>query len=112
TENGEDDSVVAAAAAAAAAADADEVVRADVKRKWTSYVWDTLDKSPAERQFLFKLDAALLTFASLGAFFCFFVFFVLRHIGGIALVDRLVMVGYFIKYLDQANVNNAFVSGM
>lgn len=36
------------------------------KKKWTSYLWDTLDKSPQERRFLFKLDAAVLTFASLG----------------------------------------------
>jgi hypothetical protein len=31
-----------------------------------SYIWDTLDKDPEERKFLFKLDAAILTFASLG----------------------------------------------
>ena len=55
------------------------------QRTWKSYVWDTFDKSTEERKFLFKLDAALLTFASLG---------------------------YFIKYLDQSNINNAFVSGM
>ncbi|KAF4222401.1 hypothetical protein CNMCM5878_005683 [Aspergillus fumigatiaffinis] len=55
------------------------------KRKWLSYIWDTLDKSPEERKLLFKLDTAILTFASLG---------------------------YFIKYLDQININNAFVSGM
>jgi MFS transporter, ACS family, pantothenate transporter len=55
------------------------------KRTWRSYLWDTFDKSPEERRFLFKLDGILLTFASLG---------------------------YFIKYLDQINVNNAFVSGM
>lgn len=55
------------------------------KRNWRSYVWDSLDKSPEERRFLFKLDAAVLTFASLG---------------------------YFIKNLDQININNAFVSGM
>lgn len=55
------------------------------KRHWKSHIWDTLDKPPKERRFLFKLDAALLTFASLG---------------------------YFIKYLDQININNAFVSGM
>ncbi|PSK42039.1 hypothetical protein B9Z65_3953 [Elsinoe australis] len=54
-------------------------------RKWQSYIWDTFDKSPAERKLLFKLDSALITFASLG---------------------------YFIKYLDQININNAFVSGM
>jgi MFS transporter, ACS family, pantothenate transporter len=33
------------------------------KQSWRSYVWDSLDKSPAERRFLLKLDAALLTFA-------------------------------------------------
>lgn len=55
------------------------------KKRWQSYLWDTFDKPPAERQFLFKLDFAILTFASLG---------------------------YFIKYLDQVNINNAFVSGM
>ncbi|KAH6695775.1 pantothenate transporter liz1 [Plectosphaerella plurivora] len=54
-------------------------------KTWRSYIWDTLDKSPAERKFLFKLDAILLTMASLG---------------------------YFIKYLDQVNINNAYVSGM
>ncbi len=65
--------------------EAPDVVQADVKRRWVSYIWDTFDKSPEERRFLFKLDAALLTFASLG---------------------------YFIKYLDQININNAFVSGV
>jgi hypothetical protein len=53
--------------------------------KWYYYLWDTLDKPKEERWFMFKLDAALLTFASLG---------------------------YFIKYLDQTNINSAFVSGM
>lgn len=60
-------------------------VQVTPKRTWRSYLWDTFDKSPEERKFLFKLDGILLTFASLG---------------------------YFIKYLDQINVNNAFVSGM
>jgi len=36
------------------------------KKKWYYYVWDTLDKPKEERWFMFKLDAALLTFASLG----------------------------------------------
>ncbi|KAF2421055.1 putative MFS transporter Liz1/Seo1 [Tothia fuscella] len=62
-----------------------QIVQVEPKRKWVSYIWDTFDKSPEERRFLFKLDAAILTFASLG---------------------------YFIKYLDQININNAFVSGM
>lgn len=64
---------------------AEVIVLEEPLKTWKSYVWDSLDKSPQERKFLFKLDAALLTFASLG---------------------------YFIKYLDQANINNAFVSGM
>lgn len=64
---------------------AEEVVATEVRPTWRSYIWDSLDKSPEERKFLFKLDSAVLTFASLG---------------------------YLIKYLDQANINNAFVSGM
>lgn len=44
----------------------DTVIQSEVKKKWTSYIWDTLDKSPEERRLLFKLDTALLTFASLG----------------------------------------------
>ncbi|KAF2673075.1 putative MFS transporter Liz1/Seo1 [Microthyrium microscopicum] len=64
---------------------AEEIVPVETPKKWTGLIWDTFDKSPEERKFLFKLDAAILTFASLG---------------------------YFIKYLDQANINNAFVSGM
>ncbi|PMD29846.1 MFS general substrate transporter [Hyaloscypha variabilis F] len=55
------------------------------KTKWYAYIWDTFDKSPEERRFLTKLDAGLLTTACLG---------------------------YFIKYLDQSNLFNAFVSGM
>jgi ACS family pantothenate transporter-like MFS transporter len=50
---------------------AKDVVQKRVRTKWTSYVWDTLDKSPEERKFLFKLDAALLTFASLGITFIY-----------------------------------------
>lgn len=60
-------------------------VQATPQRTWRSYFWDTFDKSPEERRFLFKLDAVILTFASLG---------------------------YFIKYLDQVNISNAYVSGM
>ena len=45
---------------------AEIVIQKEVKRNWRSYVWDTLDKSPEERRFLFKLDFALLTFASFG----------------------------------------------
>lgn len=51
-----------------------EVLEEKPKTTWKSYLWDTFDKSPEERRFLFKLDAVLMTLASLG---------------------------YFIKYLDQ-----------
>lgn len=61
------------------------VIQLKPKRTWRSYIWDSLDKSAEERRFLFKLDSAVLTFATLG---------------------------YFIKYLDQSNINSAFVSGM
>ena len=45
---------------------AEEVINEVPKRRWQSYIWDTFNKSPEERAFLGKLDAALLTFASLG----------------------------------------------
>lgn len=45
---------------------ANVVIQEHVQRRWQSYLWDTFDKSPEERKFLFKLDFALLTFASLG----------------------------------------------
>lgn len=51
---------------ATAAEQATDVIQTTPKRSWKSYVWDTFDKSPEERRFLFKLDAAVLTFASLG----------------------------------------------
>ncbi|GAW12512.1 hypothetical protein ANO14919_018820 [Xylariales sp. No.14919] len=61
------------------------IIAAKPQKTWRSYLWDTFDKSPEERRFLAKLDAVVLTLASLG---------------------------YFIKYLDQVNINSAFVSGM
>jgi ACS family pantothenate transporter-like MFS transporter len=82
---------------------ADIVVKQDVsKKRWVSYLWDTLDKSKEERRFLFKLDAALLTYACLGKTH----FDLKRHNCSRALS------GFFIKFLDQVNINNAFVSGM
>uniref|UniRef100_A0A093XP82 Pantothenate transporter liz1 n=1 Tax=Talaromyces marneffei PM1 TaxID=1077442 RepID=A0A093XP82_TALMA len=55
------------------------------KPKFISYLWDTFDKPPAERRLLTKLDTALISFGA---------------------------VGYFVKSIDQYNINNAFVSGM
>lgn len=80
---------------------ADEVVAKDLKKTWKGVFWDTFDKSPEERKFLGKLDAALLTFASFGK--------IQPHT-----IDKisLTLSGYFIKYLDQQNINSAFVSGM
>lgn len=49
-----------------AAVESTPVVEKNVKRRWVSYIWDTFDKSPEERRLLFKLDSAILTFASLG----------------------------------------------
>ncbi|BEJ17171.1 hypothetical protein CspHIS471_0605720 [Cutaneotrichosporon sp. HIS471] len=56
-----------------------------IKATWRGKIWDTFDLPPAERRLMLKVDGFLLTFASLG---------------------------YFIKNLDQTNVNNAFLSGM
>ncbi|KAF5378040.1 hypothetical protein D9757_011513 [Collybiopsis confluens] len=43
-------------------------VEAKPSRKLRSYIWDTWDKSPEERQFLNKLDSCLLTYAALSYF--------------------------------------------
>lgn len=61
------------------------IVEPQPKRTWRSHLWDTFDRSPEERRFLFKFDAIVMTFASLG---------------------------FFIKILDQYNLNTAFISGM
>lgn len=50
---------------------AEDIIKKDGKRKWVGYIWDTFDKPPEERKFLFKLDAALLTYASLGQYYRF-----------------------------------------
>lgn len=60
-------------------------VRVERKLGWRSYIWDAFDKSPEERKFLYKFDAIILTITSLG---------------------------FFIKILDQYNINSAYVSGM
>lgn len=52
--------------AAATAESPGPVIEKNKKRRWVSYIWDTFDKSPEERRLLFKLDTAILTFASLG----------------------------------------------
>lgn len=69
--------------------EANQVSRENVVVKplktWKGYLWDTWELPPDQRWLLFKVDAFVLTFASLG---------------------------YFLKNIDQTNVNNAFLSGM
>ncbi|KAF5583454.1 transporter [Fusarium subglutinans] len=62
----------------------DHVVFEPVKT-WKGYIWDTWELPQDQRRLLFKVDAFILTFASLG---------------------------YFLKNVDQTNINNAFLSGM
>jgi ACS family pantothenate transporter-like MFS transporter len=54
-------------------------------RTFQRYAWDDPDKPREEKWFLFKLDVFLLSSACLG---------------------------YFSKNLDQANIGNAYVSGV
>ncbi|KAF5569534.1 transporter [Fusarium phyllophilum] len=54
-------------------------------KTWKGYIWDTWELPQDQRRLLFKVDAFILTFAS---------------------------IGYFLKNIDQTNINNAFLSGM
>ncbi|KAG9715422.1 hypothetical protein KCU73_g15938, partial [Aureobasidium melanogenum] len=62
-----------------------DAVTVEPLKTWKGYLWDTWELPPDQRWLLFKVDAFVLTFASLG---------------------------YFLKNIDQTNVNNAFLSGM
>jgi len=84
---------------------AEEVIQEKPRRKWQSYIWDTLDKSPEERKFLFKLDSAVITFACLG-------YFSMCTTDSRSQTLASSTDSMLVKYLDQANINNAFVSGM
>ncbi|GAA5864202.1 hypothetical protein JCM8547_001290 [Rhodosporidiobolus lusitaniae] len=60
--------------------------RKATKTSWVGKIYDVWDvQDVEERRLLYKLDAVLVTFMSLG---------------------------YFLKYLDQSNINSAYVSGM
>jgi hypothetical protein len=63
----------------------EEEIHTEPIKTWKGQIWDTLELPPAQRKLMGKVDAVVLTFASLG---------------------------YFLKYLDQNNINNAFLSGM
>ncbi|KAG9678701.1 MFS general substrate transporter, partial [Aureobasidium melanogenum] len=62
-----------------------DAITVEPLKTWKGYLWDTWELPPDQRWLLFKVDAFVLTFASLG---------------------------YFLKNIDQTNVNNAFLSGM
>ncbi|KAJ3520553.1 hypothetical protein NM208_g13660 [Fusarium decemcellulare] len=59
--------------------------RKTLPHKILRIIWDSLDKSPEERKFINKADWWIMSY---------------------------VCVAYFVKYLDQTNVINAYVSGM
>jgi hypothetical protein len=45
----------------------EDIVRRELKKpKLVSYLWDTFDKPAEERRLLKKLDAAIISFASIG----------------------------------------------
>ncbi|PSN70592.1 pantothenate transporter liz1 [Corynespora cassiicola Philippines] len=56
-----------------------------LSKRISTVIWDSLDKSPEERAFIAKIDFWILTYAC---------------------------ISYFVKYLDQTNISNAYVSGM
>jgi ACS family pantothenate transporter-like MFS transporter len=64
---------------------APSVTSSTPSHSWRGWLWDSADVSKEERKFLFKLDATLLTFGTLGM---------------------------LIKWIDTSNITNAFVSGM
>jgi ACS family pantothenate transporter-like MFS transporter len=93
-------------------ADAYHIVQQQNEKKdWRRYIWDSFDKSPEERHFIFKLDFALLTFGCLGTLpritSLYFI-----SVFELCSMQLTIVIGFFIKFLDQANLVNAFVSGM
>ncbi|KAF2712168.1 pantothenate transporter liz1 [Pleomassaria siparia CBS 279.74] len=56
-----------------------------LSKRILAVIWDSWDKSPEERAFVAKIDFWILTY---------------------------VCIAYFVKYLDQTNISNAYVSGM
>ncbi|EPE03059.1 allantoate permease [Ophiostoma piceae UAMH 11346] len=79
------ETAVAVDAGAASDSTSTEASFSQVTRTWKGYIWDTWDLPKEQRWLLFKVDACVLTFAS---------------------------IGYFLKNIDQTNIQNAFLSGM
>ncbi|PVI01798.1 MFS general substrate transporter [Periconia macrospinosa] len=69
----------------APSSNAEEAEKAPLWRRALGLIWDTADGDKRNRKYVQKLDAYLFT---------------------------TICLGYFIKYLDQTNYSNAFVSGM
>jgi hypothetical protein len=59
--------------------------RRPLRKRLLAVIWDSLDKAPEERAFIAKVDWWILSYCC---------------------------IAYFVKYLDQTNVTNAYVSGM
>ncbi|KAI1496943.1 major facilitator superfamily domain-containing protein [Biscogniauxia marginata] len=57
----------------------------ETKRKWYQFTWFTEEDTEEERRFITKLDWLVVPYAVLS---------------------------YWVKYIDQANLNNAYVSGL
>jgi MFS transporter, ACS family, pantothenate transporter len=74
-------------------------------KSWKGYVWDTWELPKDQRWLLFKLDAFVLTFASVSEDFV--AVWLKRQFS-----NQYTQIGYFLKNLDLNNVNNAFLSGM
>ena len=70
-------------------------------KTWKGYLWDTWELPSDQRRLLFKLDAFVLTFASVG---------LLSRLLNTNIDD--LQIGYFLKNLDLSNVTNAYLSGM
>ncbi|PWY89167.1 putative allantoate permease [Aspergillus heteromorphus CBS 117.55] len=62
-----------------------ETLQVKTLKSWKGWIWDTWELPQDQRWLLFKVDAFVLTFAS---------------------------IGYFLKNLDLSNINNAYLSGM
>ncbi len=74
------------------------------KKTWLGYLWDTADLAKDERRLLFKIDASLLIFASVGFQSCWISLLLPMAHRVVVISEQL---GYFLKNLDQTNVNNA-----
>ncbi|PYH93374.1 allantoate permease [Aspergillus ellipticus CBS 707.79] len=62
-----------------------ETLQVKPLKSWKGYIWDTWELPHDQRWLLLKVDAFVLTFAS---------------------------IGYFLKNLDLSNISNAYLSGM